>query len=102
MASRSVYHKYRRLVEALGLRQVDVYRVVSDRRPKDIVRVADISSGKVFMVDLGTVREALGFREFMERILEGARGAGIHMPDKLVSSVLAQAERMDAGSGKGR
>ena len=100
MVSRAVYHRYRRLVEALGLRQVDVYRVVSDGRLKDVVRVADISSGKVFVVDLGTVRESLGFKEFLERVLDGARKAGIHLPDKLVASVLAQAEAMDKESGR--
>ncbi len=95
MVSRSLYHKYRRLVERLGLRQVDVYRQMRDGRITDVVRIADPSTNKVFLVDLGAPREALTFTEFLDKVLEGARAAQVPLPDRLVAEVKRCAAELD-------
>jgi hypothetical protein len=102
MVSRAVYHKYRRLIEALGLRQLDVYRIRdnSTGKLKDIVRVSDPSTGKVVVVDLGTVRESLSYQEFLSKVLDGVKNAGIPLPDRLVANVMSEAKRLDEQAGR--
>ena len=95
MVSRGLYHKYRRLVERLGLRQVDVYRQVRDGKTTDVVRIMDPSTSKVFLVDLNAPREALTFTEFLDRVLEGARSAQVPLPDRLVAEVKRCAAELD-------
>lgn len=102
VVSRAIYHKYRRLVEALGLRQLDVYRVRDNNtgKQKDVVRVFDPSTGKVVVVDLGNVRESLSYQEFLSKVLEGVRKAGIPLPDRVVANVLSEAQKLDEQSGR--
>ncbi len=102
MVSRAVYHKYRRLIEALGLKQLDVYRIRdnSSGKLKDIVRVSDPSSGRVVVVDLGTVRESLSYQEFLTKVLDGIKRAGIPLPDRLVANVMNEAKRLDEQAGR--
>ncbi|MCX8195874.1 MAG: hypothetical protein N3F67_02180 [Acidilobaceae archaeon] len=82
--------KYRSLVEALGLRQVDVYRVRRGEREQELVRLYDPASGKVILVDLGTVRESLSLEEYLDRVLEAAGKHGIRVSDKRLQTVRAQ------------
>lgn len=102
MVSRAVYHKYKRLIEALGLRQLDVYRIRdnSTSKLKDIVRASDPSSGRVVVVDLGTVRESLSYQEFLAKVLDGIKKAGIPLPDRLVANVMNEAKRLDEQAGR--
>ncbi len=95
MASRKIYMKYKVIVHSLGLKQVDVYRVRDDNVTKDIVRVVDPLSNKVAVVDLGTVREALSFTEFLERLLEGLKKAGVQVSERRVAAAREKARAMD-------
>ena len=77
-----VYTKYRYIVEMLGYKQVDVYRVprVEDGKKvgfKDVIRIMEPMSGKVAVIDLEVTRESLSLLEFMEKIVEGAGKAGL-------------------------
>ncbi len=77
-----VYTKYRYVIEMLGYKQVDIYRVPRVENGekagfKDIVRIMEPMSGKVAVIDLGVVRESLSLLEFMEKIVEGAEKAGL-------------------------
>ncbi|GAB6148461.1 hypothetical protein [Stetteria hydrogenophila] len=101
MASRVVYSRYRRLVEALGLRQLDVYRVrdQSTGRLKDVIRLLDPASGKVAVIDLGTLRESLTYQEFLSKVLEGVEKAGITLPERIVGNVMEKAKQLDESGG---
>ncbi len=77
-----VYTKYRYIVEMLGYKQVDVYRVprTEDGKKvgfKDVVRIMEPMSGKIAVIDLGVTRESLSLLEFMEKIVDGAGKAGL-------------------------
>lgn len=77
-----VYTKYRYIVEMLGYKQVDVYRVprIEDGKKvgfKDVIRIMEPMSGKMAVIDLGVTRESLSLLEFMEKIVEGAGKAGL-------------------------
>jgi hypothetical protein len=85
-----VLSKYRFLVEALGLRQVDVYRVREGGREVDILRVYDPSTNKVVIVNLGALRESLDQREFLDRLLKGLSEAGVRVSEKRLSKILPQ------------
>jgi hypothetical protein len=91
MAKGGVYSKYRMIVTALGLRELDVYRVVKKEggasRTVDIIRVFDPSTGKVALVDLGTVREALSFESFIEKLVGELEKAGIRVSERRLDLV---------------
>ncbi len=82
--------KYRFMVEALGLRQLDVYRVREGGREVDILRVYDPSTRKVVVVNLGALRESLDPREFLDRLLKSLEKAGVRVSDKKLSKILSQ------------
>jgi hypothetical protein len=96
MAKGGVLARYKRLVEALGLRVLDIYRVSEKGKPKDVVRILDYATGKVVLVDLETTREALRYREFLERILGKLRESGVEVSDRIAGRVLEEASRLDA------
>ncbi|MEN2999169.1 MAG: hypothetical protein ABDH61_01120 [Acidilobaceae archaeon] len=85
--------KYKALVETLGLRQVDVYRVVEGGREKEVVRLYDPTGGKVIVVELGTVRESLGLEEYLNKVLEAAGKHGVRVSDKKLQLVRSQVQR---------
>jgi len=105
MASRKIYARYKVLIHALGLKQVDVYRFNSKTRKgggegegggaRDVLRIADPLSNKVALIDLGTVREALSYSEFLERVIEGLRKAGIAVSERRIAAAREKAKAMD-------
>ncbi|GBF08813.1 hypothetical protein apy_05380 [Aeropyrum pernix] len=84
LASRKVLNKYKMLVESLGLKQLDVYRVVREGKPVDVIRIQDPASGKTALVDLGTTRESLTLQEFAERLLKALGESGITVSERLL------------------
>ncbi|MCS7107385.1 MAG: hypothetical protein NZ902_04710 [Acidilobaceae archaeon] len=86
-------NKYKALVETLGLRQVDVYRSREGGREKEVVRLYDPTSGKVIVVDLGTVRESLTLEEYLNRVLEASGKHGVRVSDKKLQVVRSQVQR---------
>ncbi len=77
---------YKRIVEELGLRQLDVYRVRDSKGTlKDVLRLFDPATNKVFTLDLGKVREALQPGEFLEAIIKAADEAEVRLPDRIVT-----------------
>jgi polyphosphate kinase 2 (PPK2 family) len=84
-----IYTKYKRLIELLNLRQLDVYRVEGkDGKIKEIVRLLDPTTRKVANVDLNTVRESLSYIEFLNKIKEGVSKEGININDRVWNSTL--------------
>ena len=99
MARGGVLARYKRLVEALGVRILDIYRVAGeDGRQKDVVRILDYATGKVVLVDLEAAREALKFREYVEKIVEALRDAGIQVNERIAARVLEEASRLDSAA----
>jgi len=77
---------YKRIIEELGLKQLDVYRIRDDKGVlKDIVRLFDPSTYRVITIDLGKIREALQPGEFLEAIVNASNNAGIRLPERVVS-----------------
>ena len=95
MARGGLYTKYRRIIEMLNLRQLDVYRVTHDKAgAKDLLRIMDPSSGKIVIVDLETTREALTFGEFLERLVYKLKEQGITLDDRLVERIRRAIENL--------
>ena len=88
--SRKIYTKYKRVVEAIGLKQLDVYRVVRDGRVIDIVRIYDPASGRVAVIDLGTTRESLDLKDYLSRVVEELRRQGITVNERMLERVMAR------------
>ncbi|MCE4603752.1 MAG: hypothetical protein F7B20_02155 [Aeropyrum sp.] len=84
MASGRVLNRYRMLVTALGLQQLDVYRVMESGRPVDVIRVRDPATDKVVLINLKTTRESLTEEEFIERILEELKSQGISISERIL------------------
>ena len=82
MASRKRFTVYKRIINELGLMQLDVYRVVEDGKTLDIVRIYDPAKNKVFLVNLGVTREALTPLEFIEKLEKAASEAGVTLPER--------------------
>ena len=99
MVSRRIYTKYKVLVHSLGLKQIDIYRVQAGgkegRRLTDVVRVMDPASNKVAVIDLGTVREALSYTAFLDKLLEGLEKAGIKVSERRIQVARRKAEELD-------
>lgn len=91
---------YRQVVEELGLKQLDVYRVSGDKGGfKDVLRLFDPASGRVFTVDLGRVRESVDPLEFLEAVVNAAREKGVTLPDRRVAELRsALSKRSPRGS----
>jgi len=65
--ARSMYTKYKVIVERMGFRQLDVYRY----RDKDVVRIQRVADGKVFVVELPRHREEMSLEEY-ERVIKSS------------------------------
>ncbi|MCE4603254.1 MAG: hypothetical protein F7C08_00195 [Desulfurococcales archaeon] len=85
--SRKIYTKYKDVVEYLGFKQLDVYRVESEGRTVDIIRIMDPMTGKVGVVNLGAAREALSMSEFLENVVKGAEEAGLPVNERRVATL---------------
>lgn len=85
MSTRKLLNKYKIFVTALGLEQLDVYRVVKDGKPVDILRILDPSTGKIVMIDLGVSRESLGEEEFLKKLLEELEKNGITVSERILA-----------------
>ncbi len=92
--AKGTYTVYKALLELLGLRQLDVYRVHSRGSPSDVIRVVEPSSRKVFEVQLGTTRESLSYEEFLAKVKEAAEKQGVRVSDRLWSAALARARSL--------
>ncbi len=62
--TRKVYTKYRRVLEELKLKQLDVYRF----KDRDVLRVM-LPDGSVELVELPRKREEMTLEEFKKHIL---------------------------------
>lgn len=62
--ARGVYAKYRRVLEELGLKQLDVYRL----KDKEVLRIL-MPDGRVKMLELPRRRESMNVDEFKEYIV---------------------------------
>ena len=67
--ARSRYTKYRAVVESLGLKQLDVYRFGR----KEVVRLLDMRSNKVYVVELPRPRNEIPLDEY-ESLIRKAIG----------------------------
>ncbi len=102
MARGGLYSRYKRLAEALGVKVLDVYRIMEKGRTKDIVRLLDYTTNKVVLVDLGAPRESLSFREYVNKVLEGLKASGVEISERIAARVLEAAEKLDSASpGRG-
>ncbi len=92
---------YKRIIEELGLRQLDVYRVPAEKGGfKDVIRLLDPMTNKVALVDLGKLREATDPAEFLEKIIEAATKAEIAIPERKIEQ-LKEALSSKTEEGKG-
>ncbi len=95
---------YKRAIEELGLRQLDVYRVVAEdektkaRVEKDIVRVFDPATNKVVLIDLGRIREALQPLEYIDAILEALKKNEIPFPERKANELREAFKRLQEAS----
>ena len=78
---------YKKIIEELGLRQLDVYRVRDEKAGglKDIIRVFDPATSKVYLVDLGKIREAVKPIEFLEAVVKASEEAEVRLPERIVA-----------------
>jgi len=60
----SRYTMYRKALEKLGLKQLDVYRY----KDKDVIRTLRVQDGRIFIVELPKHREEINIEEFINYI----------------------------------
>jgi len=65
----SIYVKYVKVLEQLGLEQLDVYRF----KDHDEIRVRDKKTNKVYLVKLPKKREEMELDEFKEFVLKSLK-----------------------------
>lgn len=58
------YMAYKRVLEKLGLKQLDVYRY----KDKDVIRALKIQDGSILIIDLPRHREEMSIEEFTNYI----------------------------------
>ena len=102
MVSRKIYTPYKKLVEELGLFQLDVYRVRGSAGKegehkekgaeapivKDIIRVYDPATNKIVIIDLGGPRESLDLATYLERLVSALRKAEVPLPERKVAMLM--------------
>lgn len=88
---------YKRIVEELGLRQLDVYRVSDGKGGlKDVIRILDPTTNKVFTIDLGRIREAVKPLEFLEALVKASSENGVTLPERKVNELREAFSREEA------
>ncbi len=97
MVSRKVYTPYKKVVQALQLVQLDVYRVKDkEGRTRDILRLFSPASGRTFLVDLGAPREALSLRDFFHKLLDALKEQKISVPERAVRRLEESLSKLEA------
>ena len=98
MAKGRIYTPYKKVIETLGLIQLDVYRVVDEEKktPKDILRIYSPNPVKVVIVDLGAPREALSLSEFLEKIVTALEENKIPVPERILKKLRQELEKKEA------
>ncbi len=87
MAGRSRFTVYKRIIEELGLMQLDVYRVQEKSKIVDIVRIYDPAKNTVFMVNLDAPRESLTPLDFIEKLEKAASAAKVALPERKLAQL---------------
>ncbi len=87
MGAGKLYSKYKMLVTALGLKELDVYRVTRNGRAVDVLRIFDPATGKVALVDLNAPRESFSLDEFLEKLVDSLKKEGIQVSERRISLV---------------
>ncbi|MEM2628634.1 MAG: hypothetical protein QXG74_01990 [Acidilobaceae archaeon] len=82
-----VHTKYKTIVEMLGLKQLDVYRVREGSRDVDIVRLYDPATRKIIVINLGSVRESISLGDYLAKVLEASSKHGVRISDKKLQTV---------------
>ena len=83
--SRKVYTRYKDIIEYLGYRQLDVYRVERDNRVIDIIRIMDPMTGRIAVIDLNAPRESLSYLDFLEIIINGAKKYNLPLNERRIA-----------------
>jgi len=75
---------YKAAIEELGLRQLDVYRIVKKDENKmvDVIRIFDPATNKVVLVELPSIREALDPKDYIDILLDSLAKAGVSYPER--------------------
>jgi hypothetical protein len=55
---------YRKALEKLGLKQLDVYRY----KDKDVIRTLRVQDGRIFVIELPKHREEMNIEEFVNYV----------------------------------
>ncbi|MEB3778619.1 MAG: hypothetical protein GSR85_00075 [Desulfurococcales archaeon] len=100
MAGGRIYAKYKSIIEELGLRQLDVYRVIKDGRITDVLRIQDPMSGKILIFDLEAPREALSLLEFFNKLKEALEEAKIEVSERRLNLIEERLKRIEVEEGK--
>jgi arginine deiminase len=58
------YTMYRKALEKLGLKQLDVYRY----KDKDVIRTLRVQDGRIFVIELPKHREEMNIEEFVNYV----------------------------------
>ncbi len=95
MAGGRIYTKYKNVIEELGLKQLDVYRVIKDGKITDVLRIQDPMSSKILLFDLGAPREALSLLEFLERLRRALVESGIEVSERRLQLLREKLKRLD-------
>ncbi len=95
MAKGGALKKYKAVIESLGLRELDVYRYKKGSKQTDIIRVMELSTGKVLTIDLGTLRESLSYSEFFKKIIDELKKNKISLSERVISKVERATEELD-------
>ena len=95
MAKGGALRKYKAIVESLGLRQLDVYRVREGSKEVDVLRVMETTTGKVITINLGATRESLSYTEFFKRVVDELKKNGISVNERIIAKVGEAATALD-------
>ncbi len=87
MAKGGALRKYRAIIESLGFKELDVYRVKKGSKEVDIIRAMELSTGKIVTIDLGTLRESLDYTEFYKKVIDELKKNGITLSERIISRV---------------
>lgn len=96
--SKGRYTYYKAVVELLGLRQLDVYRLQRKGALVDVLRLLDPTTRKTYNVDLGAVRESLNLKEFASRVKESLEKQGYRVNERLWKALEDRLNKLAAPS----
>jgi len=99
LAKGGALRKYRAIIESLGFKELDVYRVKKGSKEVDIIRAMELSTGKIVTIDLGTLRESLDYTEFYKKVVDGLKKNGITLSERIISRVGKAVEELSKRYG---